>query len=238
MKTITSRSTSKIQGLFRQHFHQFYAAIAITPFVVVPADHLYEPVPKRKRQFAVENAGVWIAYDVLRNERFVAIFEHAFVAFVRRGFFERRINRIHSRVLLQHGSKICDRAVRGRHAERAAVQFPFQFRNYFADRLGSARGRRNDVDRRRSRASQILMRKIEDALVVRVTVYGAHESMRDSELVMQNLRHRRETIRSAARVGNNLVLLGIVDVVVHPDTNRYVGVFRWRADQHSFGACF
>src|SRR4029453_14404499 len=98
--------------------------------------------------------------------------------------------------------------------------------------LGCSRGRRDDVDRRRPRASQILMRKIQDALVVRITVYGAHESMRDSEFVVKNLRHRRETIRGTARVGNNLVLRRIEDVIVHTDTNVYVGVFCWGSDKH------
>jgi hypothetical protein len=61
--------------------------------------------------------------------------------------------------------------------------------------------------------------------------------VRDSELVVQNLCHRCETIRGATRVGNNLVLRRIKNVVVHTHTNRHVGIFRRRADQHSFGAC-
>jgi len=68
------------------------------------------------------------------------------------------------------------------------------------------------------------MRKIEDALVVRVTVYGAHESMRDSEFVMQNLRHWSQAIRGAARIGNNLVLRRIKNAVVDANTNRRVRI--------------
>jgi len=62
--------------------------------------------------------------------------------------------------------------------------------------------------------------------------------MRDSEFVVQNLRHRCETIRGAARVGNNLVLRGIVRVVVHTDTNRYVGIFAGALISTSLGAGF
>ena len=53
------------EALFPEHFHQFYAPIAVAPFVIVPANHFHEPVAKHKRQLAVENAGVWIAHDIL-----------------------------------------------------------------------------------------------------------------------------------------------------------------------------
>jgi len=60
---------------------------------------------------------------------------------------------------------------------------------------------------RRSRASQILMRKIKDALVVRVAVYGAHESVaRFRTCHAKTFASGAKTIRGAARVGNNLVL--------------------------------
>src|SRR6516165_4972128 len=44
--------------LFGQHFHQLHAAIAVAPFVIVPADHFDETVAHRQRQFAVEDTGV------------------------------------------------------------------------------------------------------------------------------------------------------------------------------------
>ena len=82
------------------------------------------------------------------------------------------------------------------------------------------------------------MREIEDALVIRVAMDRAHESVRDAEFVMQNLCHRRKAVGSAAGIGNNLIFPRVVDIVVDTDANRRVGVFCWRADQHSFGASF
>ena len=80
------------------------------------------------------------------------------------------------------------------------------------------------------------MRKIENALVVGVTVNRAHESMRDREFVIQRLCHGRETVRRATGVGDDFVLLRIVSAIVHADANRHVRIFGWRADQHAFGS--
>src|SRR5690348_1771936 len=58
--------------LFGQDFHQLHAAIAVAPLIIIPADHLYEAVANHQREFAVEDAGVRITHNVLRNERLIA----------------------------------------------------------------------------------------------------------------------------------------------------------------------
>lgn len=70
------------EPLLSQHFHQLHAAIAVAPLIIIPADHFYEAIADRKRQLAIEDAGVRIANDVLGNERLIAELEHAFVAFI------------------------------------------------------------------------------------------------------------------------------------------------------------
>src|SRR4029077_12762430 len=87
----TSRSRTETLAIFyscscsrllSQHFHHFDAAIAVAPFVIVPADHFYEAISDRQRQLAIKDAGVRIANDVLGDERLIAELEHAFVAFI------------------------------------------------------------------------------------------------------------------------------------------------------------
>src|ERR1700745_2133918 len=104
-----------------QHFHQLYAAIAVAPLIIVPADHFYETIAHHQRQLAVEDAGVRIANNVLRNERLITEFEHAFVTFIRRRFLKRRVDRVHGRIFFQHGGEIGHRTIRRRHPERAAI---------------------------------------------------------------------------------------------------------------------
>ena len=62
----------------------------------------------------------------------------------------------------------------------------------------------------------------------------AHESVGDTEFVVQHFCHRRETIGGAAGVGNDRVLRRIVDAVVDPDAKCRIRILRRRADQHPF----
>ena len=74
------------------------------------------------------------------------------------------------------------------------------------------------------------MRKIEDALVVGVTVNRAHETVLDAEFVAQNFGQWRETIGRAAGVRNNGVLRRIVNIIVDADAKRRIRILRRRAD--------
>jgi hypothetical protein len=86
-----SKSKSK-KTLLSEHLHQFYATVAVAPFVVVPADDLHEFAAVGHGQFAVENAGVRVPHDVDRDERLVAVFENVLVTLARGRFFERVID--------------------------------------------------------------------------------------------------------------------------------------------------
>src|SRR5437870_2607220 len=90
------------EPLFPQQLQHFYATIAVAPLVVVPADYFHKTVAERESQFAVENAGMRIADDVVRNQRLLRIFEHAFVTFVAGGFFEGRVDGIRRGIFRQN----------------------------------------------------------------------------------------------------------------------------------------
>src|SRR6202000_1348989 len=61
--------------------------------------------------------------------------------------------------------------------------------------------------------------KIKHVLVVRVTVNGGHRALLDSELLVDDLDHRPQTIRGAGCVGNDVVLGGIVGFFIHAQHN-------------------
>ena len=81
------------------------------------------------------------------------------------------------------------------------------------------------------------MRKIEDLLVVRVRVDGRHESLLDREVVVQDLRARRDAVRRARRVRDDVVLLRVVGVVVDAEHDRDVRVRGRSGDDHLLRAC-
>src|SRR4029450_5426122 len=102
-------------------FQQLHATVAVAPFVVVPTDDFHEAVAKQKRQLAVENAGMGISDDVLGNERLIAVFDDALVAFVRRSFFKSGVDGLDRRILFEHSGEIGDRTIRSWHTESAAI---------------------------------------------------------------------------------------------------------------------
>src|SRR5215831_532744 len=116
--SLPHHSRTPLLRLVSQHFHQLHAPVAVAPLIIIPAHHFYEAIAAHQGQLAVEDAGVRIANDVLRNEGLIAEFEHAFVTFIRRRFLECRIDRVCGRIFFQHGGEIGHRTIRRRHPER------------------------------------------------------------------------------------------------------------------------
>ena len=78
------------------------------------------------------------------------------------------------------------------------------------ERLGRAGGRRDHVQRGGARAAEIALavRDVEDGLVVRVRVDRRHQAVLDAEVVEQDLGDRREAVRRARAVRDDVVLAG------------------------------
>ena len=72
-----------------------------------------------------------------------------------------------------------------------AVQLAVQLRDHEADRLGGAGGRGHEVDRRRARAAQVLVRAVLEVLVGGVGVDRGHDPALDPDRVVQHACHRR-----------------------------------------------
>ena len=76
------------------------------------------------------------------------------------------------------------------------------------------------------------MRQVEDLLVIRVRVDGRHEALLDRVVDVQDLCERRDAVRRAGRVGDDVVLLGVVHVVVDAENDGEVGIGRGRGDDY------
>ena len=119
------------------------------------------------------------------------------------------------------------------HAHGVAVELALQFRNHQVQRLGRSRGRRNHRKRRGARAAQVLVRQIEQLLVVGVGVDRGHGAVNDAESFEQHLGDRRQAIRGARRVRNHVVLRRVVGLlIVHAQHQRVVGIGGRRRDDH------
>src|SRR5436305_14960105 len=97
-------------------------------------------------------------------------------------------------------------------------------------RLGGAGGCRNHGQSGCAGAAQVLVGKIERDLVIGVRVDGGHGAALDLEVVVDDLGHWSEAVRSAGGVGNNIVFGGIVLVFIHAQHNGDVFVFGGSGD--------
>ena len=82
------------------------------------------------------------------------------------------------------------------------------------------------------------MECIDQTLVTGIGVNGRHESILDSECVIEDLGQDGKTIRGAGRVRNDEVPLRVELLFIHPDHQGCVGVWRWSRDHDSGCARF
>src|SRR5207249_11796918 len=87
-----------------------------------------------------------------------------------------------------------------------------------------------------ARTPQILVRQVENLLVVGVTVDGRHEAVLEAEAVHHDFDDGDETVGRAGRVGNDVMLGGIVLVVVHAHYDRDVLALGGGGDHDLLGA--
>ena len=143
----------------------------------------------------------------------------------------RRVDLVLGRRLLQVHVQRHQRHVRRRDADRGAVQLALQLRHHQPDRARRA-GRGGDRRHRRgTRAMQVLVQRIDGVLVAGIGVDGDHVAALDDEVVVQHLRHRRQAVGGAGRVGDDRHLLG-QDLVVHAIDDGRVHMVARRGDQH------
>ena len=140
------------------------------------------------------------------------------------------VHLVDARLTADPHDQVDDRPGRDRRADRHAVDLSLQLGDDQPDRARGAGRGRDEVDRRRPCSPQILVRQVEDALVVRVRVDRRHEALLDREGVVEHLRERRDAVRRAGRVGDDPVRVAVIRVVVDAEHDRDVGVGRGRGD--------
>src|SRR5690606_207123 len=97
-------------------------------------------------------------------------------------------------------------------------------------------GGRDDVLGGGTGAAQVLVREVQDALVVRVRVHRRHQALDDAEVLVEDLRQRRHAVGGAGGVGDDVVVRRVVLVVVHAHDEGDVLVLRRGGDDDLLGA--
>ncbi len=219
-----SRQICRACELLRDDASHLENLVRVAPFVIVPRANLDERRVELNTSLDVEDRGLRAVAEVGRNDRFVrvtedareAAFAHALFA----GFLHRRADFLIRRRLLELRRQIDERNVRGRNAHGHTRELAVERRENLADGLRRARGGRDHVLEDAAAAAPVLLGRAVDRLLRRRGgVDRRHQAALDAEVVVEDLRDRREAVRRAGGVGDD-VLAGVGRVVDAVDEHR------------------
>ena len=193
--------------------------VAVTPLVVVPAHDLHQ-VADHLRQPRVVDARRRVGHDVAGHDRRVGVGQVPLERAVGRRAV-RRLDLLHRHLTPHLHGQVRRRTRRRGHPDRVPVELALQLRHDQPDRLGRTRARRHHVQRRRPRPPQVLVRPVLQVLIRRVGVDRGHQTPLDPRQVVEHLRQRRQAVRRARRVRDDL-LGAVVVAVVDPHHQREV----------------
>ena len=181
------------------------------------------------RQQAVDDRRVRVADDVAGDDRVLGVLQDPGEV-ARGGLGEGGVDLLLRRVLAGDERQVDHRAGRDGGADGEAVQAAVELGQHEADGLGGAGRRRHEVHRGGAGAAQVLVRAVLEVLVGRVGVDRRHQAVLDADRGVDDLRERREAVRRARGVGDDVVLIGVVQLEVHAEHDGDVLVAGGRGD--------
>jgi len=176
----------------------------------------------RAVEFGIDDRAIRRAFEIHRDEFLFAVADDAFEIAARRSPAQDRVEFVLGRRFLHDRDEIDHRDDRRGNAQRETVEGAFDLGDREVERFRCARRGRHDIGRGVARATQVLVRRVEDVLVVGVGVNRIHKALHPTELVDDGLERGRETIRRTRGVGDDVVLRGIVGAMVHAEDHRDV----------------
>src|SRR5680860_735874 len=118
-----------------------------------------------------------------------------------------------------------------------ADDLALELRHDQGDGLGCSGRGRDHVQGSGASAAQVLVRVVEDVLVIGVGVDRRHQATLDAERVVDDLGHRRQAVRGARGVGDDVVRRWVVVQVVDAHDDGEVLALCRRGDDDLLGAC-
>ena len=218
--------------------HEINDAVAIAPFVIVPADQLEEALVEFHAGALVEDGGRLVVDEVAADDLVFGVFQDVLEIRLARAP-HRRCDFFVARVLHRTNREIDYGDSWGRNAEGHTGELAFDFGADESDGFRSAGRRRNQIHGCGASAFPILLAGAVDGFLCRgVAVNGGHEAFLNAEpFLEQHVNQRREAVGSAGRVGNDEMFGRIVFVVVDAHDDGDVFVLAWRGDDDALGTC-
>ena len=211
-------------------------AVAVTPFIVVPADQLEEAAVQGDTGTDIENGGKRAMDEVAGDDLILGCAEdtlHVGLA----GLFHSGADLFIGGVLSGSESQIHDGNGRGRNAQRHTGQLAFDLRAHERNSLGGAGGRGDDVGRGGTATFPVLAAGTVNGLLGGgVAVDGGHETFFHADTFLeQDGDQRSQAVGRAGGVGNNKVFGRIIVGVIDTHDDGDVFVLRRSGDDDAFG---
>src|SRR5438309_4072228 len=201
-----------LEALFHEEGDEVLDAVGVAPLIVVPADDL-AGVADHLGQLGVDDGGECVALEVGADEFFVGVAEIGLQASVG-GCFEGGVDAFDVDGLLRDEGEVDDRDVGGRDADGEAIELAVHRWDDELEGLGGTGAGWNHAESGGAGAAKVLMRRVEDDLVVGVAVDRGHDAGGDAEGVVDDLDDGGEAVGGAARVGDDVVFRRVVLVFV------------------------
>src|SRR5216683_1402868 len=214
-----------------QELDEVAATAGVAPLVVVPGQNFYAAVADDLGVFGIDDRGIRIAFEVGGDEFLFGVGEDALHGAVGGGF-QCGVYGILGGGLVDENGEVDDADVGRGHAHGVAVELALQFGNDEMQRFGGAGGAGNHIDGGGAGTAQVLVRQVEEFLIVGVRVDGGHGAAVDAESFLENFGDGSEAVGGAGSVGNDLVLCRIVGLVIHTEDESRIGAIGGRGDEH------
>src|SRR5438477_6568137 len=216
-----------------QELDEVAAAAGVAPLIVVPGQNFYAAVAHNFGVFGVDDGGIGIPLEVGGDEFLFGVTEDALHG-AAGGGFQGGVDGFFCRWLVDENGEIHDAHVGSGYAHGIAVEFALQFGNDEMEGFGGASGTGNHVDGGGTRAAEVLVREVEEFLVVGVGVDGGHGATVDPEGFQEHFGNGREAVGGAGGIRNDVVGRGIIGLVVDAENEGGVGAIGRGGDDHFF----
>ena len=98
--------------------------------------------------------------------------------------------------------------------------------------FGRSGGCGNHGNRGGPRAAQILVRQVQQFLIVRVGMNRGHRAVDDAKAILHNLCNRGQAIGRTGGIGDNVVFGGVIGLLIDAKHQRMVRIGGRRGDDH------
>jgi len=176
----------------------------VTPLIIVPGDELDKVLVEGDTSLCVEDGGAGVAVHVGRDNLILSVTQYA-LEFALGSLLDGSLDLVISGTLLNADSQINDGDVGSWDTHGHSSQLSIELWDDLSDSLGGTSAARNDVLSSGTASTPILTRRtINGLLSSRVGVDGGHETLDDSELVVNDLGKRSKAVGRARGIGDDL----------------------------------